>query len=54
MMELFRQDNTDGYSDQELDALNAEWETRSTGLDPNSDEYQQTAKAFADEVGRRR
>jgi hypothetical protein len=50
---MFTQQNTEGYTDQELDALNAELEERLADLDPSSDEYQQTEKAFYDEVSRR-
>ena len=38
---MFRQENTDGYSDAELDALNQEWATivAAENLDPNADDY---------------
>ena len=53
-MKLFRKDNTE-YSDQELDALNTEWETRvkANELEEGTDEYNEAAKAFSDEVSRR-
>ncbi len=53
-MRLFRQDNTEGYSDAQLEALNAEWEQRvaDTNLEPGA-EYDFQAKAFCDEVSRR-
>lgn len=49
----FSQFNTEGYSDRELEYINAELAERLAGLEPESDEYQQTAKAFCDEVSRR-
>lgn len=51
----FRIDNTDGYSNQELEALNREWEARALDqeLAPGTDEYEQAAKTFANEVARR-
>jgi hypothetical protein len=45
--------NTTGYTDAELAALNQEWEERSLGLDPDSDEYHDAYKAFCDEVAKR-
>jgi len=50
---MFTQQNTDGYTDKELDALNAELNDRLSGLEPGSDEYQQAEKAFYDEVSKR-
>jgi hypothetical protein len=50
---MFTQQNTDGYTDQELEALNAELNDRLSGLEPGSDEYQQTEKSFHDEVSKR-
>ena len=52
-MELFRQDNTEGFAGEQLDALNAEWKERAGGLEFGTDEYDQAAKAFCDEVARR-
>lgn len=49
----FTQQNTDGYTDEQLAALNVELAQRLVGLDRDSDEYQQTEAAFADEVARR-
>ena len=53
--ELFRPDNTSGYSDEELAALNAEWETivSDRDLELFSDEYHAAAKDFCDTVARR-
>jgi len=50
---MFTQQNTECYTDQELDMLNAELEELIADLDPSSDEYQQAEKAFHDEVSRR-
>jgi hypothetical protein len=54
-MKLFRDDNTEDYTSEELDALNAEWEQRvdALGLDEDSEEYDIQAKAFSDEVSSR-
>lgn len=49
----FTQQNTDGYTDAQLAALNAELQQRLAGLDRDSDEYQQAEKAFHDEVAAR-
>jgi hypothetical protein len=52
--QIFRQDNTEGYTNEQLAALNAEAETRVTelmqtcGIDRDHAE-----KAFADEIARR-
>jgi len=52
---LFRQDNTEGYTDTELDELNTEWieKARELYIDPYTEEYDVEAKRFADEVARR-
>jgi hypothetical protein len=56
-MKLFRHDNTEGYTDEQLDKLNTEWEHRALelGLDEfdDPDEYDLQSKWFADEVARR-
>jgi hypothetical protein len=55
MSDAFTQDNTFGYSDAELAALNAELAERLAGIDPDNDWLiEQTAKSFADEVANRR
>jgi len=53
--ESFRMDNTEGYTQGQLDAFNAEWRERAeaNGWEPGSDEYKEMEKAFADEVARR-
>jgi hypothetical protein len=49
----FRDDNTAGYSQTELDALNREWAERAEKLDPDSEEYQLACDAFDLEVANR-
>jgi len=55
MMKSFRHDNTDGYTEEELDALNLEWEqiVDDSDLEGFTDEYYEREKAFTDEVSRR-
>lgn len=53
MEKLFTKDNTEGYTQEQLDALNAEWAERSKELTPNTDEYHEAAKRFSDEVAGR-
>ena len=55
MDDLFRADNTEGYNEAELAALNSEWHQRveAEGLDLESDEWYAAAKAHADAVARR-
>jgi hypothetical protein len=50
---MFTQQNTQCYSDQELEDLNAELEEILFGLEPCTDEYDDAEKAFSDEVSRR-
>lgn len=52
---MFTMDNTTGYTQAELDALNAEFAARlvAEGIEPGTDEAQAMEKAFADEVARR-
>lgn len=51
---MFTLDNTEGYTQAELNALNAELQTRLAGIDPEDVEMrQQVEKSFADEVSRR-
>ncbi len=56
-MKSFRNDNTDGYTDSELDILNEEWEGRvkqlGINIDDDPDEYDLQSKWFADEVAKR-
>ena len=55
IMELFRNNNTDGYTQDQLDALNAEWEKRANELEliEGTADYTQASKSFCDEVARR-
>jgi hypothetical protein len=50
---MFTMDNTEGYTQTELDALNAELADRLEGLEPGTDEYSEVEKCFNDEVARR-
>lgn len=49
----FTQDNTTGYSEAQLAALNDELSQRLVGVERGSDEWSQIEKAFADEVAGR-
>jgi len=49
----FTQDNTTGYSDEELSALNDELSERLGDVEICTDEYYVIAKNFSDEVARR-
>ena len=54
-MKEFRQDNTEGYTESQLEKLNDEWKNRvkKLHLEPGTDEYYQQEKAFSDDVARR-
>lgn len=54
-MESFRQDNTEGYTDEQLSTFNQEWAERveKLGLDEDDPDYGHFEKAFSDEVARR-
>lgn len=54
-MKLFREDNTEGYSAEEMHELNLEWEARAEaeGLEEGTDEYNTAAKNFCNEVAGR-
>jgi len=51
----FRADNTEGYTVEQLSALNAEWRERVVHeqLDIDDLTYDAAVKAFSDEVARR-
>jgi len=49
----FREDNTEGYSQEQRDDLNAELARRLWRFRPGSSEWWETAKSFAHEVSRR-
>lgn len=54
MTNAWTTDNTEGYSQEELDALNAELARRLAVIDPNdTDAINEATKAFADEAARR-
>ena len=52
---MFTQENTENYTDSELAALNDEWLeiAKNESLEPETDEYNERQKQFADEVARR-
>ncbi len=54
-MKLFREDNTEGYNEEEMDALNKEWEeiAQKKELEEGTEEWEFEAKAFCDKVSRR-
>ena len=54
-MDEFRMDNTEGYSQSQLDKLNAEWVelVEEMNLEPGTDEYDLKCKWFSDEVAKR-
>lgn len=54
-MNLFRNDNTEGYTQDQLEELNNEWQEKveETLIEEHTDEYDFQAKCFADAVSRR-
>jgi hypothetical protein len=52
-MKLFRLDTTFGYTNTELDLLNAEFETFVSSIDQDTEEYFQAGKQFSNEISRR-
>jgi hypothetical protein len=54
-MELFKENNTEGYSESQLQNLNEEWEQIVTKnqLEEFTDEYNIQAKIFLDIVSKR-
>ncbi len=54
-MKQFRTDNTEGYSQKQLDSLNEEWEEKASdlGVEEFTEEYDFAAKCFSDEISRR-
>lgn len=54
-MKPFRTDNTDGYTQSEMDELNDEWQARAEemGLEEGTYAFDEEAQRFADEVARR-
>ena len=55
VVDLFRPDNTEGYTAAELAKLNAEWEeiAEREGLEEYTAAYDERAGQFNDEVARR-
>jgi hypothetical protein len=49
----FTDENTIGYTAEELDVLNVELAARLAGIDENSPDFLEEVKAFRDEVSRR-
>ena len=54
-MKLFTEDNTEGYTEDELNKLNDEWIEiiDKLNLEEFTDEYYTQAKIFSDEIARR-
>ena len=54
-MKSFNNENTEGYSQTELDALNSDWAeiVASQNLEEHTEEYDFAEKAFSDVVSRR-
>lgn len=50
---MLTNDNTEGYTAEQLAALNVELAERLAGVEPSTDEYYQIEKAFLDEVAGR-
>jgi hypothetical protein len=49
---MFTQENTTGYTDEELAEFNRLLADQLAGLDPEDEEYQQIRRTFADRVAR--
>ena len=52
-MNVFNSDNTEGYTDVELEALNAEFEELAQDMEEGTEDWYELANEFSDEVGRR-
>ncbi len=54
-MDVWRQENTDGYTDAELASINAEWEeiVAAENLETETDEYREQLDRFGTEVAGR-
>lgn len=50
---MFTPDNTTGYTQEQLDAINAELVERLDGINEDDAEYQQVVSRFSDEIARR-
>jgi hypothetical protein len=51
--DAFRADNTEGYTQDQIDAFNAELDARLEGIEAGTDEYYRVVKAFDDEIASR-
>jgi hypothetical protein len=45
-MHVFRRDNTEGYTHEQLAELNEQWSAQGAGLDPDSDEGKHTQECI--------
>lgn len=52
-MEHYRMDNTEGFSQAELDALNAELDALLTAAEPQTDAWYEIIKRHGGDVARR-
>lgn len=50
---MYTNENTQGYTQEELDQLNAELAARLEGVEPGTDAWHEIVKRHADEVARR-
>jgi hypothetical protein len=50
---MFNIYNTDGYTQEQLNDLNAEWKASAAELEQGTEEYDFQEKCFSDEVARR-
>ena len=55
IMKEFRQDNTEGYTDDQLKIFNYDWNERIIflKLEPDTDEYDFQLKCFRDHIARK-
>jgi len=55
IMKEFRQDNTEGYTDDQLKIFNYDWNERIIflKLEPDTDEYNFQLKCFRDHIARK-
>lgn len=53
MDQHYTQDNTEGYTQEQLDALNTELEARLVGLEPHTDAWYAAIHTHHDEVAGR-
>lgn len=49
---MFTKQNTEGYTDSQLEKFNHELAQRLTGIEPYTDEYYEIERAFSDEISR--